>query len=119
MKREWNKQEIEFILGPPSMMTQFGYVETHRYRISDKISLILNYTRYTFAVDIEQRLLSITWIEDDLRPQFVYHGLKLEEIIKDLPDKWQEIVLFNIDLFKHEGYLPTSYVKPKNYVKSV
>lgn len=93
------KQDVENILGPPDQIKDMTYPVlylTKRDYYSVTSDLIL-----TCAYDEKSRLLYLNWFEKILGRLFY---IRLENIFEGLPEHWQNLVIFNLDLFQMTAY---------------
>lgn len=95
-------KDIEKILGLSNETLFAGSRVKYAYHMSNHISL-------WFSVD-QGVVYHMRWYTDKGKP------LALQDIFENLSEKFQEIIIFNMDIFKYEGFLPI-YGALKNDLK--
>lgn len=96
------QKDVEKILGLSNEILFVGSHVKHAYHINNHISL-------WFSVD-QDVVYHIRWYTDKGKP------IALQDIFENLSEKIQEIIIFNMDIFKYEGCLPI-YGTLKNDLK--
>lgn len=87
------QDDIDKILGKSQDIVFLGGGATrHKYHINEDITLCISYSS-------KQTLYHIRWYGKD------HAALDLNNIFKDLPMKWQNRVIFNMDIFQCQGFV--------------
>lgn len=100
----WDTTYIESILGPPDRdnkehiqnMISIGnfpeFLLRYYYFIEKHFQLLLTF-------DKNNELSSLQWNHHSWQTGWII-AAKLEDFFEELPERWQNIIIFNMDLFK-------------------
>lgn len=91
------KQDVEEMLGSPDTVREDETIHLNKrvcYNVTDDLA-------FTCVYNSENRLLYLNWFEK--RKDRLFY-VKLENIFEKLPAHWQNLVIFNWDLFQKTEY---------------
>lgn len=98
----FNYDDMIAILGRANSSSKYtNGVTTEKYEINDNFCLAVDY-------DADNILIYIGWFPATSCGTFHSEIIELENIFEQLPEQWQKKIIFNIDIFKHQGYLPVA-----------
>lgn len=99
MHKMISKQDLENILGQPNLERNVGLNSNKRvyYYISTDLALSCTY-------NVQNMLLYITWNERKSGVGLQLYYTQLSNIFDKLPLHWQNLVIFNLDIFSKTDY---------------
>lgn len=100
----YSKTYLESLLGSPSKINHYIHSIRHFYNIEANVILVLEY-------DMDDVLKYLKWYKFgkcnllNTINEMNFEPTDLEKIFDELPLWWKDIIIFNMDLFKYDGYI--------------